>query len=99
MLRIELESKKLELETVQTDHLEQIESLEERALNAERMAKVWELKCADVPRASSSNYKSELREISQRQKLLEATNRQLAVEAQALTEGSGLLKLYHDLLK
>ena len=90
-MRIELESKKLELETVQSDHLEQIEALEERALNAERMAKVWELKCAEVPArtTSSSNYKTELREIAQRQKLLEATNRQLAVEAQALTEGSG----------
>ena len=78
--------------------MEQLESLEERALEAERLAKVWELKCAEMPKqaAGGSSYKAELREIAQRQKLLEATNRQLAVEAQALTAGLGDLSVTEE---
>ena len=95
MLRIELESKKATLVRIEAEHLEQLEQVEERALEAERLAKVMQLKWAETQQQQqsgtnsnrNSNYKNELREIAQRQKLLEATNRQLAMEAAALTDG------------
>ena len=117
LVRIELESKKLQLESqkekvyiksrdlltarnlpsrknvilIKHDFVEQIELLEERAEEAERNMKMYQLKFTELQNQKGSSGKSafreELKEIVQRQKILEATNRKLQAEASLLEEG------------
>ena len=120
LVRIELESKKLQLESqkervyksqrstdrqrsvdganskinvilIKHDFVEQIELLEERAEEAERNMKLYQLKFTELQNQKGSSGKSafreELKEIVQRQKILEATNRKLQAEASLLEEG------------
>ena len=120
LVRIELESKKLQLESqkervyksqrstdrqrsvdganskinvilLKHDFVEQIELLEERAEEAERNMKLYQLKFTELQNQKGSSGKSafreELKEIVQRQKILEATNRKLQAEASLLEEG------------
>ena len=117
LVRIELESKKLQLESqkekvyiksrdpltarnlpsrknvilIKHDFIEQIELLEERAEEAERNMKMYQLKFTELQNQKGSSGKSafreELKEIVQRQKILEATNRKLQAEASLLEEG------------
>ena len=77
------------------DFAEQIELLEERAEEAERNMKLYQLKFVELQKKSSGTssnqknlaFKEELKEIVQRQKILEATNRKLQAEASLLEEG------------
>ena len=73
------------------DFVEQIELLEERAEEAERNMKLYQLKFTELQNQKGSSGKSafreELKEIVQRQKILEATNRKLQAEASLLEEG------------
>merc|ERR1712168_993641 len=91
LVRIELESKKLQLESQKHDFAEQIELLEERAEEAERNMKLYQLKFTELQnqkgQSGKSAFREELKEIVQRQKILEATNRKLQAEASLLEEG------------
>jgi hypothetical protein len=91
LVRIELESKKLQLESQKHDFLEQNELLEERVEEAERNMKLYHLKFTELQRQKGTSgktaFREELKEIVQRQKILEATNRKLQAEASMLEEG------------
>ena len=73
------------------DFAEQIELLEERAEEAERNMKLYQLKFTELQnqkgQSGKSAFREELKEIVQRQKILEATNRKLQAEASLLEEG------------
>ena len=76
---------------IKHDFAEQIELLEERAEEAERNMKLYQLKFTELQnqkgQSGKSAFREELKEIVQRQKILEATNRKLQAEASLLEEG------------
>ena len=95
LVRIELESKKLQIEAQKHEFVEKFDRLEELAENAERKARSYQTKFAELsatvaqakPESQQRIYRTEIQEIVQRQKLLEATNRQLQAEAAMLEDG------------
>ena len=79
------------MKPIKHDFAEQIELLEERAEEAERNMKLYQLKFTELQsqkgQSGKSAFREELKEIVQRQKILEATNRKLQAEASLLEEG------------
>ena len=90
LLRIELESKKLQIESIKHELQAQIDELEDRAQNAERTSRVYQTKLAhlsvdqDQRKQRSQN---DMQRIIQRQTELEATNRKLSAETAMIEEG------------
>ena len=78
----------MQIESQRHEFLERIDELEERAEIAEQKARTYQSKFVQIKeQPSKESYRQELKDIVQRQKLLEATNRQLQAEALMLEEG------------
>ena len=89
-MRIELESKKLQIESLKHEFQAKFDDLEERAQQAERTSRIYQSKVSHLSVENDqrkTRSQSDLQRIVQRQTQLEATNRKLSAEAAMLEEG------------
>lgn len=96
LLRIELESKKLQIETLKHDFQSRIDDLEDRAQGAERSSRILQTRLSQavaenerMSRKSTKNWDT----IRSRQTQLEEMNKNLKSEARLLEEGLESIKI------
>lgn len=90
LLRIELESKKLKIESLKHEFQAKYDDMEERTQRAEHSARIYQSKISQLSVDNDqrkTRSQSDLQRIVQRQSHLESTNRKLSAEAAMLEEG------------